>query len=85
MANLGVGSGKYLRQNGRRLDSVAVDSPRVEKLLAEAVEVSQHDPTGVRGAAAGSRNEIRSLGPSFFTKFLYFAGGGALGSPVPHP
>lgn len=27
------------------------------------------------------RNAIGSLGPNFFTKFLYFAGGGALGHP----
>jgi hypothetical protein len=29
----------------------------------------------------GGRNEIRSLGPSFFTKFLYFAGGGSPDHP----
>jgi hypothetical protein len=79
---LAWGSGRYLRQNARRLDSVAADVPRAEKLLAKAVEESQRDPTGAYAVLrSGRRNEIRSLGPSFFTKFLYFAGGGAPDHP----
>jgi hypothetical protein len=79
---LAWGSGRYLRQNARRLDSIAADVPRAENLLARAVEESRRDPAGAYAMLRpGGRNEIRSLGPSFFTKFLYFAGGGAPDHP----
>ncbi|RDI24742.1 hypothetical protein DFR72_109322 [Lentzea flaviverrucosa] len=79
---LAWGSGRYLRLNAQRLTSIAADVPRCEKLLTEAADRARSDP----GAAfalfrPGVRNEIRYLGPSFFTKFLYFAGGGAPDHP----
>ncbi len=56
--------------------------PRVEKLLAKAVKESRCDPAGAYAVLRQERrNEIRWLGPSFFTKFLYFAGGGAPSHP----
>ncbi|MEU4767972.1 hypothetical protein AB0H12_32455 [Actinosynnema sp. NPDC023794] len=71
------GSGSHLRQNARRLDSIAADVPRAEKLLAEAAEKSRHDAAGAYALLwPDNRSAIRALGPSFFTKFLYFAGGG---------
>nr|WP_199443592.1 hypothetical protein [Umezawaea beigongshangensis] len=79
---LAWGSGNHLRQNARRLDSIAADVPRAEKLLAEAADRSRHDPTGAYATLwPDNRSAIRFLGPSFFTKFLYFAGGGAPGHP----
>jgi hypothetical protein len=67
---LAWGSGRYLRQNARRLDSIAADVPCAENLLARAVEESRRDPAGAYAMLRpGGRNEIRSLGPSFFTKF----------------
>ena len=75
---LAWGSGWYLRQNARRLDSIRADLPYAEHLLARAAEESRHDPAGAYAVLRpGDRNAIRWLGPSFFTKFLYFAGGGA--------
>jgi 8-oxoguanine DNA glycosylase-like protein len=79
---LAWGSGRYLRQNARRLDSIAADVPRAESLLAQAIDESQRNPARAYAVLRpGRRTEIRSLGPSFFTKFLYFAGGGAAGHP----
>jgi len=72
---LAWGSGSKLRQNTRRLVNIAADVPRAEKLLTTAAETSRHDPRGAYAVLRpGVRNAIPSLGPSFFTKFLYFAG-----------
>lgn len=79
---LAWGSGRHLRLNARRLDSIAADVPRARSLLTKAAEVSRRDPAGAYILLRPGRyNEIRSLGPSFFTKFLYFAGGGAPNHP----
>lgn len=75
---LAWGSGSHLRQNSRRLDSIAADVSRAEKLLTAAAEASRHDPADAYALLRpGRRNALLSLGPSFFTKFLYFAGAGA--------
>jgi len=75
---LAWGSGRYLRQNARRLTGIAADIPRAETLLTAAMEKSQHSPMeAYMVLRPDTRSEIRALGPSFFTKFLYFAGGGA--------
>ncbi|HEX7308016.1 hypothetical protein [Lentzea sp.] len=75
---LAWGSGRYLRLNSRRLDSVAADVPGCERLLTRAAELSRRDPAAAFALLRpGGQTAIRSFGPSFFTKFLYFAGGGA--------
>lgn len=74
---LAWGSGSRLRQNARRLDDIAADVPRPEKLLTEAANRSRHDAAGAYAVLwPDGRSAIRALGPSFLTKFLYFAGGG---------
>ncbi|WP_053720682.1 8-oxoguanine DNA glycosylase OGG fold protein [Saccharothrix sp. NRRL B-16348] len=74
---LAWGSGSHLRQNARRLDSIAADVPRAEELLPEAADKSRHDAAGAYAVLwSDNRSAIRALGPSFLTKFLYFAGGG---------
>lgn len=79
---LAWGSGGQLRLNTRRLNSIAADVPRAEKLLTTAAETSRHDPAGAYAVLRpGARNAIPSLGSSFLTKFLYFAGGGAPDHP----
>jgi hypothetical protein len=79
---LAWGSGRYLRQNRRRLRNIAADVRRAESLLSRAAHESRHDPAAAYSVLRPARNnEIRSLGPSFFTKFLYFAGGGAPDHP----
>jgi hypothetical protein len=45
--------------------------------LISAAELSRTDPEHAFAILRPDRtNAIKSLGPSFFTKFLYFAGGG---------
>ncbi|MGW4114667.1 8-oxoguanine DNA glycosylase OGG fold protein [Actinosynnema sp. NPDC004786] len=79
---LAWGSGSRLRQNARRLDSIAADVPRAERLLTEAAARSRHDPAGAYAVLwPDGRSAIGWLGPSFFTKFLYFAGGGSREHP----
>ncbi|MBN6039965.1 hypothetical protein [Amycolatopsis sp. 195334CR] len=79
---LAWGSGSYLRDNARRLDGVRADLAHAEKVLGAAAETARHDPGAAYGLLRpGPYNAIRSLGPAFFTKFLYFAGGGAPDHP----
>lgn len=49
-------------------------------LLRRAAGLSMTDPRGAFLLLKPGGNAISSLGPNFFTKFLYFAGGGALGT-----
>lgn len=79
---LAWGSGSYLRNNARRLDAVRDDLHHTEKILRSAAETARHDPAAAYALLRPAQhNTIRCLGPSFFTKFLYFAGGGAPGHP----
>lgn len=71
------GTGDTNRLNKKRIASVAKDPKAAGKTLRDAAKVSREDP----GRAflilrPGRRNVITSLGPGFFTKFLYFSGGG---------
>lgn len=74
---LAWGSGSHLRLNSRRLNAIAADVPLAQRVLTTAAELSRHDPAGAYLVLRpNGRNAFPSLGPSFFTKFLYFAGGG---------
>ncbi|HEV7650334.1 MAG TPA: hypothetical protein VGP26_19475 [Actinophytocola sp.] len=74
---LAWGAGRYLRQNVRRLVVIAEDVDRCGGLLTAAAERSSQDTEGAFAILRpGRTNAIEYLGPSFFTKFLYFAGGG---------
>ncbi|MEU3642239.1 hypothetical protein AB0E59_02580 [Lentzea sp. NPDC034063] len=65
-----------------RLTIIAADVPRCEDLLTRAADLSRSDPPSAFALLRpGNSNAIRYLGPSFFTKFLYFAGGGAPDHP----
>jgi hypothetical protein len=72
---LAWGSGRRYRQNDRRIN--ALRSNDAVKLLRRAAEVSTVEPRAAysilirRGGGV-----IEGMGPSFFTKFLYFAGAG---------
>src|SRR5690349_1265812 len=79
---LAWGSGTRNRVNRSRLAAIAADVPRCEDLLTKAADLSRSDPAAAFALLRpGDTNEIRYLGPSFSTKFLYFAGGGAPGHP----
>ncbi|MFC8763708.1 hypothetical protein ACFUAG_23765 [Streptomyces sp. NPDC057193] len=65
-----------------RLGEILRPAP-VEAVLAQAIALLATD-----GAVAGYRRlsgAIAGLGPAFFTKFLYFAGGAVVDAPGPRP
>ncbi len=78
--SLAWGSGLRYRQNERRINAMRSDG--AVKLLRSAAAESITDAAAAysmlirRGGGV-----IGGLGPSFFTKFLYFAGGGSLDHP----
>lgn len=75
---LAWGSGRSLRHNCQRLDSIQADVSRAADLLTQAADESRRDHARAYALLRRARhNQLRGLGPSFFTKFLYFAGGGA--------
>jgi hypothetical protein len=79
---LAWGSGRYLRQNGKRLAALAADVEGARSLLESAVVLSRTSPGDAYALLHPGRwNAIKHLGPSFFTKFLYFAGRGAPDHP----
>lgn len=71
------GSGLKPRLNHRRMQSVH-DLPASGELLMEAARLATVDPVEAYALLyPGNRTAIGSLGPAFFTKYLYFAGRGA--------
>jgi hypothetical protein len=72
-------SGPLPRQNAKRLETIAADVPHARSVLTEAAGLSRTGPaTAYTLLRPNGRNA--HLGPSF-TKFLYFAGGGAEDHP----
>lgn len=73
---LAWGAGTSARNMNRRLDAVA-DHPGAAGLLRTAAEMSRSDPSAAYEVLRPkNRNLLPYLGPAFFSKFLYFAGGG---------
>ncbi|REE02278.1 hypothetical protein [Citricoccus muralis] len=63
------GTGDSNRGNRKRIASIAADPPRFGRLLHDAAAAFTF-------LKPGRTNAIKDLGPGFFTKFLFFAGGG---------
>lgn len=79
---LAWGTGTGARNNIRRLDAVASDPSGAAKVLREAGLLAVTDPQAAFAhLRPGRQNAVSSLGPSFFTKYLYFAGAGAADHP----
>jgi hypothetical protein len=59
--------------------AVAQGGQSIKEGLQDAAELSQTDPSSAYQAVCPTtrRNLVKYLGPSFATKFLYFAGGGS--------
>lgn len=76
-ATLAWGTGSPNRNNKRRVEAIRGNIGEAGRVLQESAELSTQDPYAAfmllhpRG-----RNRLGFLGPSFSTKFLYFAGGG---------
>ena len=74
---LAWGSGTRNRNNKRRIASIAANRDEHGPLLQQAAQLSATDPVHAYELLRPRRqNTIGSLGPAFFTKYLYFAGGG---------
>jgi hypothetical protein len=76
---LAWGSGMSVRNNRQRLAAMAADLEGGVRLLRRAGELAADDPAAGYAVLLpdGRRPAIRYLNAAFFTKFLYFAGGGA--------
>lgn len=75
------GTGSAHRNTPRRIGSVEADPNAAALLLRDAARQSLSDPRAAFLLLKPRANALKSLGPNFFTKFLYFAGGGDLGHP----
>jgi hypothetical protein len=80
-ATLAWGTGLRNRNNATHIASVMADDAHAEDLLAGAARASRTDPAHAYSLLRPRQNAIRGLGPPFFTKFLYFAGGGEPSHP----
>ncbi|MFI1293094.1 hypothetical protein ACH4VM_32410 [Streptomyces sp. NPDC020792] len=79
---LAWGSGMKLRLSRKRIRAVADSRSSALAALREALQAAREDPAQAYEALRpGGNNSIAYLGPSFSTKLLYFAGGGALDHP----
>ena len=67
------GSGKSMRNQRRIITSVQADPKGIGTILQESAELSRKSPAE---AFRHIYKKIKFFGPSFFTKYLYFAGGG---------
>lgn len=75
------GSGTNHRNSPRVISSVARNPHAAAKLLTRSALASLKDPRSAFLLLRPRGNAISSLGPNFFTKYLYFAGGGTLEHP----
>ncbi|AGB27235.1 hypothetical protein Mycsm_07139 (plasmid) [Mycobacterium sp. JS623] len=74
---LAWGSGDKRRNNKARIAAVAADPAAAAALLQRAAVLSRTDPQAAYDLLyPNNRTAISDLGPAFFTKYLYFAGGG---------
>ena len=81
---LAWGSGGRYRQDHTRMDAFRETTGGSENidLLRRAAAAAQTDPRDAYGLLIRrGGGVIDGLGPSFFTKFLYFAGAGEVGHP----
>lgn len=79
---LAWGGGRRVRLMRKRIESVARDTPRAVDVLARAIDLAQASPSAAYDTLYPSRRSaIPYLGPAFFTKVLYFAGGGEAAHP----
>ncbi|MHA3019659.1 8-oxoguanine DNA glycosylase OGG fold protein [Mycobacterium sp. BMJ-28] len=75
--SLAWGSGDSQRNNKARIASIAADPDSAAALLQEAARLSRTDPRAAYDLLRPkNKTAISDLGPAFFTKYLYFAGGG---------
>ncbi|MBT2522759.1 hypothetical protein [Arthrobacter sp. ISL-28] len=79
--SLAWGTGSNHRNTTRRIHSVEKKPDKIGCLLQKAAKLSITDPEQAFLTFQPRANAIGSLGPNFFTKYLYFAGEGHLSHP----
>jgi hypothetical protein len=79
--SLAWGTGNSHRNTPGRVASVTTDEAYAARLLRDAARLSTTDPRAAFLKLQPSQPALKSWGPNFFTKFLYFAGGGAVDHP----
>lgn len=79
--SLAWGTGNSHRNTPSRIASVGADEMRAARLLRDAARLASKDPEAAFLKLQPNRPALKSWGPNFFTKFLYFAGGGAIDHP----
>jgi hypothetical protein len=80
-AALAWGTGRRHRNNGARITAMESGGDELSEVLRRAAETGRTDPSAAYGLFRPDRNAVSYLGPPFFTKFLYFAGGGSAAHP----
>jgi hypothetical protein len=80
-ATLAWGTGRRHRNNGARVTAVVKGGDELGEVLRRAAEVGRTDPSAAYRLLRPYRNAVSHLGPPFFTKFLYLAGGGSAAHP----
>lgn len=75
------GTGTAHRNTPGRIQSVDADPTNVGLLLRDAANQAGADPRAAFLLMRPWGNALKHLCPNFFTKFLYFSGGGALDHP----
>lgn len=79
--SLAWGTGNSHRNTPGRIASVAANEKHTALLLRDAARLAVTDPEMAFLKLQPNRPALKSWGPNFFTKYLYFAGGGALDHP----
>lgn len=75
------GTGTAHRNTPGRIQSLDADQTKAGLLLHNAAKRSVTDPRAAFLLMQPGGNALKHLGPNFFTKFLYFSGGGAVDHP----
>ncbi|MGY1703527.1 hypothetical protein ACI79C_03055 [Geodermatophilus sp. SYSU D00697] len=76
-ATLAWGTGRRHRNNRARISAVTTSLDARSERLRKAAELGRTDPETAYLELRPHWNAVPYLGPPFFTKFLYFAGGGS--------
>jgi hypothetical protein len=80
--SLAWGTGSRHRNTPGRVASISADTLGAGRLLRDAARLAVQDPQSAFLLLQPGRNPVlKSWGPNFFSKYLYFAGAGAIDHP----
>lgn len=79
--SLAWGTGSSHRNTPGRIASITADRDGAGRLLRDAARLAPTDAGAAFRMLQPNRPALKSWGPNFFTKYLYFAGAGSLDHP----